>query len=366
MNQKRDLIYITETSLPTKSANIINSLKFCESLSNFFNVKILIPNNSLEINKIRKFYNLKKKFQIINLINQNIESFKIRFIFCLKVLFKLIFERKNTIIYGRSILSSMLLTLINRKNYLELHHTPNSFSKLFFKFILLLPQKKKLNLILINKSLVNELKLIGINFIILDDGADFLNFKFNQSIKYKKNTCIYIGSFYEGKGIEIIKKLAKMMPDIKFDLYGDLKTIKSKFNFNCYPNIKFYDYVAYKNIPEILKNYEVALMPYKNKILARSKNLEISKYISPLKMFDYLSAGKIILATNLPAYSHILKNNQNSFLLSSKNIFLWKKIIKKIFNNPKKFNKIKINARNTEKKYSWDNRAKVFYRFVET
>ena len=92
--KKRDLIYITETSLPTKSANIINSLKFCESLSNFFNVKILIPNNSLEINKIRKFYNLKKKFQIINLINQNIESFKIRFIFCLKVLFKLIFEKK--------------------------------------------------------------------------------------------------------------------------------------------------------------------------------------------------------------------------------------------------------------------------------
>ena len=117
-----------------------------------------------------------------------------------------------------------------------------------------------------------------------------------------------------------------MMPDIKFDLYGDLKTIKSKFNFNYYPNIKFYDYVAYKNIPEILKNYEVALMPYKNKILARSKNLEISRYISPLKMFDYLSAGKIILATNLPAYSHILKNNQNSFLLSSKNIFLWKKL----------------------------------------
>ena len=104
-----------------------------------------------------------------------------------------------------------------------------------FKFILCFYlKKKKLNLILINKSLVNELKLIGINFIILDDGADFLNFRFNQNIKYKKNTCIYIGSFFEGKGIEIIKKLAKMMPDIKFDLYGDLKTIKSKFNFHCY------------------------------------------------------------------------------------------------------------------------------------
>ena len=32
------IFYITETSLPTKSANIINSLKFCEALSEFHKI----------------------------------------------------------------------------------------------------------------------------------------------------------------------------------------------------------------------------------------------------------------------------------------------------------------------------------------
>ena len=40
-------------------------------------------------------------------------------------------------------------------------------------------------------------------------------------------------------------------------------------------------------------------MPYGNKIAGRSNNLEISKYISPLKMFDYLSSGNIIIASKI-------------------------------------------------------------------
>ena len=53
MSQKKRLIYITETSLPTKSANIINSLKFCDALSKFYDVKIYVPNISLKSGAIK-------------------------------------------------------------------------------------------------------------------------------------------------------------------------------------------------------------------------------------------------------------------------------------------------------------------------
>ena len=88
-------------------------------------------------------------------MKSNIYSFKYRFFFCFKVLIKLNLE-KNNIILGRSILTSMFLTLLNIKT-LELHHEPKSFTKFLFKLILSLP-KKKLNLILINKSLIKNFK----------------------------------------------------------------------------------------------------------------------------------------------------------------------------------------------------------------
>ena len=104
-------------------------------------------------------------------------------------------------------------------------------------------------------------------------------------------------------------------------------------------------------------------MPYGNKIAGRSNNLEISRYISPLKMFDYLSSGNIIIASKLRAYNHILKNKINSFLVDKKNIKSWGNIINKIFANPKKYKKIKLEAFKTAKKYSWKNRAKELIKF---
>jgi glycosyltransferase involved in cell wall biosynthesis len=364
MIQKKNLIYITETSLPSKSANIINSLKFCDALSNFYNIKFLAPNNLLKTKIIKKKYNLRNYIYFESVLNENIKNFKTRFFFSIKVIFKIFKENNYDHIISRSIMSSLVLTFLNIKNTLELHHLPHSFSRLFFSFIMILPQKKKLSLILINKNIAKDLRLKNIKYIVLDDAADFLSFRSHLSSNTKKKTCIYMGSFFRGKGIEIIDKLSKLLPDIDFHLYGDKETLGNRVRYQFSKNIKFYKYVDYSKIPLILKNYEVALMPFESKIEARSKNLEISKYISPLKMFDYLAAGKIIIATNLKAYKHILKNNENSFLVKSKDLNRWKILIKSILKDPKKFKKIKMNAQITAKKYSWDNRSKKLLNFL--
>ena len=83
-------------------------------------------------------------------------------------------------------------------------------------------------------------------------------------------------------------------------------------------NILFYDFKSYKNIPKILKSSKFLFLPYSNQVLVNSDSLEVSNFMSPLKMFDYLAAGKIILASNLNVYSHILKNNYNCYLTKKK------------------------------------------------
>ena len=61
------------------------------------------------------------------------------------------------------------------------------------------------------------------------------------------------------------------------------------------------------------------------------KNLDVSDYISPLKLFDYLAAGSIIIASKKKAYSHILKHRFNCFLLKSSNSKEWVRTILQIF-----------------------------------
>ena len=142
MNQKKNLIYITETSLPTKSANIINSLKFCDALSNHYNIKFLVPNNLLKNKIIKKKYNMRNHIKFESLINKNIENFKTRLFFSIKIILKIFNEKNYDIILSRSIISSLVMTLFNVRNTLELHHIPQSFSKFFFSLMMFLPQKK--------------------------------------------------------------------------------------------------------------------------------------------------------------------------------------------------------------------------------
>ena len=77
-----------------------------------------------------------------------------------------------------------------------------------------------------------------------------------------------------------------------FELYGQANN-----NFKTdLKNVKIYDYVNYCNVPNILCNSDLLLMPYSKKVSVRSKTLNTADYCSPLKMFDYLAAGRVIVS----------------------------------------------------------------------
>ena len=58
----------------------------------------------------------------------------------------------------------------------------------------------------------------------------------------------------------------------------------------------------------ILKSNKILLMPYEKEAGVLIDDPDVSSYISPLKLFDYLASGSIIIASRKTAYSHILKN----------------------------------------------------------
>ena len=100
------------------------------------------------------------------------------------------------------------------------------------------------------------------------------------------------------------------------------------------------------------------LLPYSNKVSVNSKNLEVSNFMSPLKMFDYLASGKVIIASNLKVYSHVLKNNFNCLMPKKNDLESWINLINQISKKNKNFDHVKKNALNTASHYTWDKRIK--------
>ena len=156
-----------------------------------------------------------------------------------------------------------------------------------------------------------------------------------SSKKKKKNkvnySCVYTGSFYKGKGLEFILKLSKLLPKVNFYFYGDISTLDKKNLLYNQKNVYFKNHVSYDKIPSVLSRFRVILMPYSEKVYVKSDSVEVGRYMSPLKLFDYLASGRTLIASNHTNYRHILKNNFNCYLLNINQIESWKKLIEKIF-----------------------------------
>ena len=358
----KNIFYIAEVNLPSKSAYAVHVMQMCNAIAkNNSHLNLLIP----YMDSQKTFKILKKEYALTN--NFKIKSFfkskkKLNFfsrltfaIICMLQITKI--KKNDYLIISRSIITSIIIALFQTKNYLEIHTEIKGFTKIFFKLSSFNFVSKNLKFIFISKYLLNFFPRIKKDYLVLDDSVNLNLFKDNSKIKKQRNTCAYFGSLTKGKGIEIIEKISKRLPEINFHIYGDLSISDfkdKKINKN---NFHFFNYVKYNEIPKIMSKYEVMLMPYLNNVSVRSNNLDTAKYMSPLKLFEYLSMSKILIASDLKVYSHILKNNQNSILIKPHNINEWCLKIKYVFSNLKRLQYLKNRALITAKKYTWDQRV---------
>ena len=356
----KKILYVSDLSLPNKSAYAVHVMKMCEALAVNNNVDLVVNHNNQKWQSLKENYNLKTKINIISLNNLKIGGLVLRIVNGYKT-YKITKKNNYKIIISRNIISSILLAIFGVKNTLEIHTELGGFTKKIFYFFLK-KIKKNLRFIFIHKELKKHFNFRK-KFIVLDDAINIEQFK-DVKIKTQPNKFVYTGSYIKGKGIELILDLAEHFKNYKFHLYGNLDTFPEDLvNKKNLKNLIINDYIEYKKIPYVLKSAEFLLMPYPKEIGVLIKNINVKKYISPLKMFEYLASKKIIFASKNKAYEHILINNYNSIIIEPENKKKWIKKINKIISNKKKYNKLKINSFKTAKKYTWKIRAKKIINF---
>ena len=361
-NETMTLNYIAELKLPSKSAQSIQVMKMCDSFSRLnLNVNLYVYNN-IDSSKILKIYNCQSQFKIHSLGIEN-NNFFSRLYFAIKLF--LIFLNKNNqnYIYSRSIISAILLSIIKKNIILEIHHEFTGFTKQLFNYTKNFNFFKNIKIVYISNNLKNFFKIKNKN-VVLDDAVDIREFNVLRKEKKIDNTCLYSGSFTKGKGIENILKIAKLSKNTKFHLYGDLSNSRyTELEFRKYKNVFYNGYVKYNKIPSILNKYYLYLMPYSKEVYVRSKSIEVSNYMSPLKLFEYLASDGVLMASKMDVYKHILNKN-NSILVDNKSPHEWKRNIDKFFKNTNKYKRLSINSSKIAKKYTWNNRARKILKFL--
>lgn len=129
----------------------------------------------------------------------------------------------------------------------------------------------------------------------LPNGVDKGKFSIqHESNLQKVNATIgYIGKIQDRVDFNLIEKCVKKYQNNNFLIIGPIYSQKDKVRYlqKMYTNIKFLGDVSYESLPEIMKQFDIAIIPHKINKFTNSMN--------PLKIYEYLAAGKQIVATKV-------------------------------------------------------------------
>ncbi len=338
-----EILYISKSTIPSKTANSIHVMKMCQAFSdNGHNVVLLAPDieNKYEkqILNVYDYYGVRNNFEIKKLWHPNNKLGAL--IYTITIFFYLFFNKKFNLVYGRFLHGCYIAALLKNKVIFETHEiifTRRNHKLIIFKKLIKNKYFKKL--IVISKALKKiylDNKILNDSLIqVAHDGADEVmdfNAKANLLGPIEKLKVGYVGHLYKGRGIETIIGCAKELNDITFHVVGGLskdvkywKDIVSKLNLN---NLFFYGFVTPKETIKFRNAFDIVLAPYSNIVSIQGLG-DTSKFMSPLKIFEYMSHKKSIIVSDLPVLREILNEN-NSILVDADNIDLWINAIKRL------------------------------------
>lgn len=361
------ITYLSNTAIPSNVASSIQIVKMCEAFSLLdHDVNLITTNTSRIKSNIFEFYNVKKKFNIFKI--ENFKDFPLGFKYYYFSIISILkgIKLKSDIYITRNYFTCFVLSLIGKNTIMELHHDLIEESRIvqfIFKITNYLNSRNIVLIIAITKAIkdhyVNKYNIQENKILVLASGSSIeKKFTFNLNKNFFKIG--YFGSVYKSRGSEMIIDLAKIDKKNKYFIYGNLKHNEKLIKkYNQKKNIIWRDYVPYKEIPKYLDNMDILIMPYVSSITVAGNVGNITNFTSPLKLFDYLCAGKIIICSNFNVLKEILKDKKNAiFIKNYKNAFSWKLEIDKIFNLREKQLIISKNNFRLSKKFSLKNRAK--------
>jgi glycosyltransferase involved in cell wall biosynthesis len=178
-----------------------------------------------------------------------------------------------------------------------------------------------------------------------------------SSLLPERFTAGYTGHFYPGRGHELLLAMAERLPEITFLLVGGepedvARLLAQAKGLN---NVILTGFIPNVDLPLYQAACDVLLMPYQRQVAASSGG-DIARYLSPMKLFEYLACGRAILCSDLPVLREVL-NPDNAVLLPPDEVQAWVKALKSLQAEPERGGELAAKAHQAAVFYTWEARA---------
>ncbi|HEU0030803.1 MAG TPA: glycosyltransferase family 4 protein [Kofleriaceae bacterium] len=173
----------------------------------------------------------------------------------------------------------------------------------------------------------------------------------------------YVGSLYAGRGIELILELAKRLPDYDVELVGGTEADLAKWRaYGLAPNVTLVGFVPPSTLRARYESFDVLLMPHPKHGVAAATGIDISRWTSPMKMFEYMASGTPLVASDLPVLAEVLRHEHNALIAPADDLPAWEAAVRRLVDDRALARSIASRAYDDlVEHYTWDARVKTIF-----
>jgi glycosyltransferase involved in cell wall biosynthesis len=170
----------------------------------------------------------------------------------------------------------------------------------------------------------------------------------------------YTGHFYSGRGMDLMIRLIALFPQVNFLFVGgqpekvyNWQALTSQARLN---NIHTTGFIENARLPMYQAAADILIMPYEEAISGSSGG-NSAEICSPMKMFDYLAAGRAIITSDLPVLREVL-HEKNAIFCPPNDVEAWKSALEQLIDNESLRENLGLQARSDAANYTWTQRAR--------
>lgn len=357
------IVYLSASEVPSHTANSIHVMRMCAAFAKNGHETVLIARSSNHgpVEHIYDYYGVGNNFELVILPHKRIKGIGVILLPKLYTNLKK-YDPKNVLIYARDTYGAMLAIWLGYRVVYESHGLP--YNRLIYSLEKCLFRNARfVKLIVISEALkklyISRLKgLTGIE--VCHDAADIPSPHEKVACPWpsKRDTLQigYVGHLYKGRGIDIIVQCAKRLPQYDFHIVGGEEKDIAYWKQYKLQNLHFHGFVEPRMTSCICRKCNILLMPYQMELSIAGRNLNTSSWMSPLKLFEYMSAGRTIIVSDLPVVREIL-NKDNSILVQPNNLNEWVSALRKCEDREYREHLAKQAYESFLKNHTWEKRA---------
>jgi len=386
-NNKFKLAYITHYApLLSPDADAIFIMQTCTEIVNQgVQLNLYVPKHQINVqaslntlDSVWEFYGVSDNFHIHLLPSRFLYALRLpgRIIYKLFSLLRAIAGRPQ-VLYTRQLEVAWLAAQSGRITILAEHNPRTLTGRMLFRSLIRLANQpgKAIGFVtvtqagaefLLESGLDGERILVAPSAVRLENypkDMDTRKLRRSLGLPVDKTIVGFSGNLYPGRGIEELIDAAKAHPSLHFLILGgfrqDIQRCQEFARGRALNNLQFAGFVPHYQVPNYLAASDILVMPY-------TTNTPTRREMSPMKMFEYMAAGKPIVATDLPVIREILTDKENAVLVEPDNAEALAAGIQWLLDHPAQSIAIGQRARQDAESHTWEKRAARILTWIES